>query len=293
MAEQLLINGFASSCSLAMLAAGMTFVYQTTRVFHIAQAATFLAASYLLYYFVVLVHMPLWGGVVAALLATIVLGLSMELFVYGPLEKRRAPTVITLVASIGLFVFCRNAIAAIPAFGNDTKIILEGVQPTFQLGNSALTVMQVVQVGVALILLPLMLLWISRSGTGRLIRAVADNPTLAQAQGIDLRSARLIAIALSSALAGITSMIIALDTGTDPGSGMPYVVAALTAMIIGGTSIPGALAGAFLLSISQALVAWRYQLQWTEAVSFMFLFATLIIRPQGLLALRKRREEMR
>jgi branched-chain amino acid transport system permease protein len=110
--------------------------------------------------------------------------------------------------------------------------------------------------------------------------------------GLNIQTVRLFVFALGSALAGTAAILSALDVGMDPHGGMPALLTAAVALIIGGVgTFEGAMVGAFLLGVLQSLVIWQASARWMDAVTFGLLVLFLLFRPQGLLGQRRRLEE--
>lgn len=287
---QLLANGFVNGCLFALTAFGFALIYNTTRIFHVAHGAIYTAAAYLCYIFLVQLgwNMPL--AIALALFLTGLLGVLTELLVYAPLERRGASLLVALLSSLGLYIALVNLIAML--FGNETKVLRPGVEATYNFGSVILTRIQLAQVITALILLPSLLIFLRLTGWGKKIRALRDNPTLTEVMGINKKVVRLFVFSLGSALAGAAAILYALDVGMDPHVGMPALLTAAVALIIGGVgTFEGAIVGAFLLGILQSLVIWQVSARWTDAVTFGLLIFFLLFRPQGLLGQRRRLEE--
>jgi branched-chain amino acid transport system permease protein len=63
----------------------------------------------------------------------------------------------------------------------------------------------------------------------------------------------------------------------------------LSIIVLGGMgSLPGALIAALILGITESLAAVIFALYWSPIVFYIFLFGTLILRPQGLLGVKVR-----
>ncbi len=292
MLGQLLVNGLAAGCTLAILAAGLALIYNTTKILHIAHGAVYTVAAYACYSSLKLWHWPMWAAIGFSLISAVLLGILMELLVYAPLNKLRASTLTSLLASMGLYIAVVNTIALIPAFGNDTKQLLDTMQRSYTWGSITLTSMQGLQIATGALVLPLLLVWLRCTHAGRTVRAVRDNPLLVQSMGVNLGMVRLAVFALGSLLAGITSLLTALDSGMDPLAGMNAMLSAAVAMIIGGIgSFEGVILGALLLCGMQSVVIWKLSAKWVDAAAYLLLVLTLLLRPQGLLSTRRRLEE--
>lgn len=290
MVLQLLANGIATGSLYALVALGFGLIYNTTHIFHVAHGAIYTAAAYLCYVFLVQLGWSAPLAITAALFLTSLLGVFTELFVYAPLEKRRASLLVALLSSLGLYIALVNLIALL--FGNETKVLRPGVEATFHFGSIVLTRIQLAQIVTAVILLPSFLVFLRVTAWGKRIRALRDNPTLVEVMGVNTRAVRLFVFGIGSAFAGMAAILSALDVGMDPHVGMPMLLTASVALIVGGVgTFEGAVIGAFLLGILQSLVVWQASARWTDAVTFGLLILFLLFRPQGILGQRRRLEE--
>ena len=116
-----------------------------------------------------------------------------------------------------------------------------------------------------LIFLPLaafLLFLLSRSGFGRLLYAIGDNPVASRLAGVRVWQVQLTVYVVSSLLAGIAGLIIsALAGSTTQGIADPYLLPSVAAVVIGGTSIfggrggyTGSIVGAVILTILVSLL---------------------------------------
>jgi branched-chain amino acid transport system permease protein len=287
---QLLANGIINGCLFALLAVGFALIYNTTRVFHIAYGATYTVAAYLCYFFLVRMQWTIPAAIGGTVLLTSLLGVLIQVFVYAPLERKRASLLVALLSSLGLDVVLVNLIPMF--FGNETRVLRPGAEPVLTVGPVFLSGIQLAVLVTAALLLSLVLLLLRYSRLGSMVRAVRDDPILAVVMGIDQGQVRLAVFAAGSALAGMASILTALDVGVEPNVGMPALLVAAVALIIGGVgSFGGAVVGGFFLGVLQSLIVWRVSTRWTDTITFTLLILFLLFRPQGLLGTRHRLEE--
>lgn len=278
---QLFINGLASGAIYALTAVGFALIYNGTRIFHIAHGAVFTFGGYALYLFALPLGLPWIVALPAAVIATAAFGALMDSLVYRPLRKRGTGPAGMFIASIGALTFAQATYSLV--FGTDTINLRKGGLPTFDIGEVTLTAVHVVAAMVALIVFPVLQLFLTRTRWGRAIRALADNPRLAVVRGIDAERLYIVIFALGSALAGLGVVIIAFDLGVRPEMGFSVMFVALVAVIVGGVGyLPGAAAGGFLLGITQSLSLWQLSGRWQDVVVFGALLAFLVFRPQGI-----------
>jgi branched-chain amino acid transport system permease protein len=290
MIPQLLANGIVSGCVYALIALGFGLIYNTTRIFHLAHGVIYTATSYFFYLLFRMIGFNLYLGFSISLALCMLFGTLMELFVYYPLYRRKASPGVILISSLGIYIFIVNLIAML--FGNETKILSPGISKTYHVGSVILTRIQLMELFAFVLLFPLYLLLLRRTGIGRIIRALADNPLLITVLGVDIRKIRIFVFAFGSLLAGIAANLVALDVGMDPNVGLEAFLIAAVAVIIGGVgNFNGAAVGALLLGVLQNLMVWKISARWTDTLVFAVLILFLLFRPQGILGGRRRLEE--
>lgn len=291
MVNQLLANGIIAGCAYALVALGFALIYNTTRTFHFAHGAVYTLAAYFFYTLCNLWEWPLIPAFVVTLLIIAVLGILIDEFIYMPLVKRGSSQLIQLLSSLGLYIVIVNFIAMI--YGNETKVLSPGVQPTFSIGPLILTQIQVATAIAFVALFIALIVLLKKTRLGKIIRAMRDDPQLVSVMGINPRRVRRVVFALGSALAAVAAMLLGLDVGIDPNIGMAAVLNGAVAVIIGGVGIfAGAALGALLLGILQSLAIWQASARWQDMVTFLVLILFLLFRPEGILGVRRRIEEV-
>ena len=141
---------------------------------------------------------------------------------------------------------------------------------------------------VLLMLSTLAVLWrLDKSWFGRACRAVRDDPQAAQAMGVDVARTKIIAYAITSALAGIAGMVYAfVDNTVNPVSfGLSNVFQLLFMVIVGGSGRhAGAIIGAVLLYmlpfVLSPVIGHHHAL-----VFGVVMVAVVLFQPKGLIGI--------
>ncbi len=288
---QFIANGIISGALTAIMAIGFWFIYRTTYLFHIAHGAVYTASSYIFYTLYVSGTNPLILAIVASLLFGALLGMAMYFTVYRPLEKRNASAGIKFISSLAIYILIVNIIAL--TYGNETKILSEGLSESISFSDIILTKMQIYQFIAFLILLILSYSFVQKTRIGRAIRALGDNSRLFKALGLNERSVKGMVFAIGSSIAALASILTGLDVGIDPHIGMFALLNGIVAVIIGGIKrLEGVVLGALLIGIIQNLVIWQFSARWEQAVTFFILAIVLLYKSGGLFVTRKRVEEL-
>jgi len=94
----------------------------------------------------------------------------MYFTVYRPLEKKNASTGIKFISSLAIYIFIVNVIALI--YGNETKILSEGLSDSIRFWDIILTKIQIYQVISFLVLLVLSYFFVKGTKAGRAIKVL-------------------------------------------------------------------------------------------------------------------------
>ena len=198
----------------------------------------------------------------------------------------RAAMVASLLASIGLAFLLRSLITLVA--GHDQRTFTLPLTRAWNVSGVRLLPSDLVIALVAAVVLALVFAWLRFGRSGRLLRAIADNPDLARLSGI--RSQRLMVLlwALAGALAGVGGVLLGVKSVVMPELGWELLLPAFAAMILGGIGSPGgAVAGALLMGVGQELSVPLVGPSYKIAVSFGVLVLVLLVRPAGLFGRRE------
>lgn len=290
--EQFIANGLCKGSIYVVVALGFGLIYTTSRVFHIAHGLLYTLGAYGLIVGTGWLGLPIWCAIGFSVVATALVGVGIERLVYWPLERKRASGPVLMIASFGVYIVGVNLIAML--FGNESKAISNGAASTIRFGDVILTYIQLCQFATGALVVIAFASFLKWSSSGRVCRAIADDPILAEVLGVRVGIARAFVFGLGSLLAAVGGILSALDVGMDPYVGLPAVLVAAVACIIGGLRRFLAPAmGGVLLALIQSLIVWQTSAHWESAVTFALLIGFLVWRPQGLVGQAVRLEEAR
>ncbi len=279
---QLLINSVVSGSIYALVAVGFSLIYATNRFMHFAHGAVVVAGGYLLFTLFGLLKLPFVFAVVLAILLSGGLGFVMYRLFYARLLLRKSSTVILLIASIGLLILLENVIVLL--FGPQVRTIgYMTMQEGIRVGSAVMTVLQMVLVGVVGGVLVFVFWLMRKTKVGVQLRAVADNCELAEVMGLPVEKLRAGSFFLGSLLAGLAGVLISLEQNISPLMGTMLMVKGFSGAVIGGLlSVPGSIAGSFIVGAAEHFGTWYISSGYKEAITFGLLFLFLLVRPQGI-----------
>ncbi len=288
---QLLVNGIVSGTLLAIPAVGFTAIYAVLRFpnFSVASHATIGAfAGY-----VANVHfgLPAVAALVFAFAVAGLVGLISDELVLRPLRPHGALT--AAIASIALTVVLENIVRFI--FGNDIRgydlpivrdwrVLDIPIVPDWRVLDIRIGPQQVENLALAVAIMAAVFAFLTFTRMGKAMRAVADNPALADIKGVNaLQIGRLTAF-IGMGLVGVGGMLLGLGTAIDPLTGFRFILSIFAATVVGGLgSIPGAVLGAMVVGIGEELSLIVLEPTYKSAVGFIAIVLVLTLRPRGLL----------
>lgn len=278
---QIWFNIIVTASLYLLLSSSFSIIYYPSRIFHIAHAGAISFGAYFVFLFYKILLYPLYMAIVVGIVFVVLIGLLMELLVYRKMRKLGMPSLVYLVASIGLYVVLQNTISLL--FGEDTKVINSAeIAIGHEIFGAYITTAQLAIICVSIALFVIINIFLYLTKPGKAIRAVSSNYELCNIYGISSNRIILLSFAIGSALAAIAGILSAMDTNMTPSFGFNLLLYGVVAMIIGGVgSTRGMLAGSLFVSIAQNLSAFYLNTKWMEAITYVILILFLIWKPLG------------
>jgi branched-chain amino acid transport system permease protein len=249
---EVILGGLMAGVLYSLVALGFVLIFKASGVFNFAQGAMVLLAALAFARFAE--KMPLPVAFVLAALVMVLVAFLIERLVLRKLVNQEG--IILFLATFGITYFIEGAGQLI--FGSDIyridlglpkepKIILEN---TFQ-GGILINIEDVVAACVAAGLVLLLALFFQKTGTGRALRAVADDHQAAQSVGIPLNRIWVIVWSVSGFVALVAGMVWGSKLGVQF-SLVSVALKAIPVVILGGlTSVPGAIVGGLIIGVGE------------------------------------------
>jgi branched-chain amino acid transport system permease protein len=282
---QLAINGILAAAIYGLIAGGLSFLYATTKIFHLAHGVVVLFGGYVFWWAWIAMEWPASVAAICALLFAAASGVLMNELVYEVLRRRGTKGLGYLIATLALLMLGTSIILAV--FGAAPRTFQFQTR-TFDFGGITITALQLWSLVIVIVLLGLFF-WITKyTKFGKAMRATADNEVVAEVLGVNTRNIRRLAFLLSSILAAAAGILIGLEFNLDPNMGVLLAVKGFAAAVLGGVgSFGGALVGALMIGGLEQAAVWFWGSGWRNAVTFILLFVFLLFRPQGLFGTRR------
>ena len=285
---QRLVDGVRLGLIIAICSVGLSLIFGTTGLTNFAHGEMVTFGGLIAFWFNVLLGIPLLIAAPVVIALGGVLGLAMNGFIFSKLRKRGIGLISQLVVSVGLSIMLRNMF--LYQFGGRTRPLDDfSLQVAKSFGPVSITMRDLSTAIISLIVLVSVAVYLQKSRTGKAIRAVSDNPSLASSTGIDTQKIIRVVWFAGGALAAMGGVFRGLDeqVGFEMGAGLIFLMFA--GITLGGLgSAYGALVGGFLVGLLVELASLVVPGELKNAPALLILIIVLVVRPQGILGRKQR-----
>jgi branched-chain amino acid transport system permease protein len=276
-----LVNGILVGGIFAVVALGFSLVWGIMNIINLAHGSFVMMGAYLSYVLFSTWHVDPFLSIPIGFVVLFAFGYCVQRFVINFVV--RAPILTTFLLTFGLSLLIVNV--ALLVFHGDVKgITTQYSGSNFSIGGVTIAWVKLWTLVVALVITALMQLWLTRSKTGRAIRAMAMDIDAAQLSGVRVAHLYAIVFGLGAGLAGAAGVLISLSYSLQPSMGDPFVITAFVVCVLGGLgSVQGALLGGLIFGVLEAFGSQYIGTGLQDAVALVVLLIVLIVRPRGLL----------
>lgn len=284
------VRGVATGCIYALLALGLTLIYQVSGVVNFAQGALAAVGAYGLWSLLNQEGLSFWPAALVTVMAAFLFGALLQAVLLQRLQ--RAPAA-SLIVTLGLLIVLEGGIGIIWGYTSPSPPLVFSLPISafdqVSVGAVTLTQLDLTSIGVTATLVLLFFLFLRYTRAGAAVRAVAQSARGAQLVGIRVWRVRLVAWGISAAIAAVAGVLIATTGQQEPTMAEVYLLNAFAGAVIGGLdNLAGAAVGALLVGIVQDVVALYMPTDLTSVgmsstgVVFLLLLLVLLLRPAGL-----------
>ena len=275
------IQGILLGGLYALFACGLSLMVGVMKVINLAHGDLAVLAAYLALGVVAVVTVPALYSFVLVVPIFAVAGYFIQRTLIQASLNRGALT--TLLVTFGLSVVIENAL--LQFFSADSHSLSIGSLVTASVNIGPQIRIAYLSLGIFVVAVFVLLglqLFLSSSGHGRLIRAVADDREAAQLSGADYRHIFGIAAAIAFATVALAGIAFGMYSQFDPSIGSDQLLLfAFETVVIGGLgSLWGTLAGGIFLGVVQQIGA---QINPENQILFgqLAFLLVLVFLPQG------------
>lgn len=275
---QILINSLITGSIYAAIAFGFTLVYGTMNFFNMAYGINVLVAGYVYYVLYSMCGLSIALSCVITCLVTTVLMLLVDRLCYYRFRQRRVPGWTAVAVSMAVATFFTAVISII--FGSAKLTVYKKIPRSIPIFSANITTIQLISLATTVVVMLAMTLFLKKTRTGKMIRAISDDKTMARVVGIDVEKVYIAIISAGSVLASVSGIMYAMDSDLRPTLAATALLKAIVASIIGGVgNIKGALIAAFAIGLVENVSVYFIGSGWRDAIPLVLVIIALIIKP--------------
>ena len=268
----------------AAVSMGLSVSFGLLDVPHVAHPAIMVMGSYCTW------MLGRWGidPILAGVLLMppfFLLGMAVYRFYHEAFEKRGSEAGVRGIAfffGVALII----EVGLILAFGVDQRMVeAPYIGKSLSFGEVRLPMRTLVVFAVAIAMTAVLTLYMSKTFTGRAIKAVAQDEAALRLMGANPVRIKQWAFGIATAVAALGGAMLIIIGPVDPGMDRVYIGRTFAVVVLAGLgSMTGTVAAGLVLGISESIVLIHPDLgaSWAPAVSFLLLLIVLGVRPQGL-----------
>lgn len=264
----------------ALLASGLTLYFGVMRVVQIAHPAFLFLAAYLTYVaFTAFGIDPLLSMVVTVPLF-FVLGFAIQRYLLSRLRHDNL-AMMSVLLTFAMAVFIEGVLGVVFT-GSYKSVRVEYATQSLDLFGVRLPYDRLIGFAVATVTLLVLFAVLRRTRYGQALRATMQHREAARLLGIDTDRVTAVGFGIGLATAAVGGAVLALITTFFPAAHYAWIARLMAIIVVGGLgSVYGAAVAAVLLGVVEAVVLVSLDATWAAMVFYVFLFGTLIFRPQG------------
>lgn len=290
-----LLNTIWYICLYSLMAVPLTLSYRISKVLNFAHGVYITLGAYTS----ILIGAGLGTKLspIIAVPATFLVGalvaMTTDVLVFSPLIRRNSNPVTLMIASMGVWIFIKYAFyALIDILQKAWSTSLFYTTPNLDIPEqitfmgAEINVKFLFVISLASLSLSLLAFFLTKTKLGMALRAIADNPSLAQISGISKEKAMLVTWLISGGIAAFGGFAWSLFTYVSPETGDIVILQIFACSVIGGlASIPLTFAGSVVISSAENLLIvflYRFfgiELSFRPFLSFLVLVLAILIRP--------------
>ncbi|MDP7663090.1 MAG: branched-chain amino acid ABC transporter permease [Nitrospinota bacterium] len=276
------LNGVMQGGVYAMFAVGLTMIFGVMRIINVAHGEMVMLGAYLSWMsFFWLGFDPLLAMVFTLPIA-FGLGWMIQKFLLNAVVG--GPELTPLLMTFGLGLAMIYAVEAV--FTTDFKSI-PYAPDSFQLSGSIVVgKSRLISFVMALVISVGVFMFLKKHRIGKAIRATSQNADVAMVCGINIYGIYMITSGISAALAVAGGVLVSIQFGFNPETGIIYTLQAFAIIVLGGRGhYIGAMIGGVMLAVMESLISFMLPngTALVEIAAYGLMIFVLLIRPRGLM----------
>jgi branched-chain amino acid transport system permease protein len=281
--SQITVNAITIGAIYALLALGLTLLFGIMDILFFAHGAMYMLGAYAAFYLCMKLGLSYFLTIPLGIAIIGILGVIMEKGLFRPIRKDH---VAILFLAIGLNWFLEST--GFVVFGLRPKPVETVFPGQVRFLGATISWERVFVVIVSLLAVAGLYFFLMRTRWGLGMRAFAEDPDVAELQGISNDTVCSLGFLIGCGLAALAGLLVAPIFVLTPTMGSHAVLISLLIIGLGGLgSISGALISAFIIGVIESFGTTYLGADVTWGLIFVFVVIFLVIRPTGLMGVER------
>ncbi len=281
---ELIASGLITGGIYALVALGLNLQYGLMRILNIAHGEFLMVGAYLTWVTQTSLGLSPLVMIPLSFAILMVLGLVVHWLCFRRLAATSPNLDVfearALMIAFGLMFLVQNFVSWV--WGGELRGYDYLTEPV-HIGGAQFAANKLVVFALALLFAGALMALLRLTLLGKGVRALMQSPTGAQLVGINTQWLHPLMFGIGLGLSGVAGCLLSMAYTISPSMGEPYTVTALIVITLGGFgSMEGALAGALLLGVIEALGMHFSSPSLKALLSYTVFIAVLLLRPRGL-----------
>ena len=274
------INGILMGGIYTLVASGLTLIYGVLHIINFAHGSLLMVAMFGVFYLVTKLGVDPYLSLFITMPTMFVMGYVLYKYFIGKLSYGKDENI--LLITLGLSIVIENL--ALMFFTGDSRTIsMSYSDKMFEVGPLLVGMPKVISFIAAMVMCGLLGIFITKTDTGRAIRAVAKERMGARLVGIDVDKVFAISFGLGMATLGAAASLLMPIFYVSPTTGHVFVMVAFTVVVLGGMgSFLGAVVGGLIVGLTESFGGLYLGESLGQIGISLIYILILLFRPSGL-----------
>jgi len=280
------IEGLLLGGVYALIVLGVVVVAKATQIINLAYGGMLMFLTYLLWWLLDTMELPLAAGLILMFIAAALMGLAIDRLFMRRLIGRPEAGLVTFIGTLILGFSVIHGFAILLFKGKPEvmpKIFPEGTMSIGSLTFSYTWLFAFI-FGIAMFLIFVAYFRLSKSGLA--MRCVSEDHMISQSMGINVKRIFAYAWVVGGLSAAVGGLLLGSMFAVDSSIGGFAMMRALPVLLLAGlTSLPGAFVGALIVGLAESLAGTYIDPHvsgFMEVLPFILMVGILIVLPNGL-----------
>jgi len=277
---QAVVNGLLQGGFYAAFSAGFSLIFGVMGVVNLAHGELIMLGAFTSYWVFAYFNVDPYLSAPLAMALLFAFGYLIQKFVINRVIEQ--PHIMSYILTFGIHLMVANL--ALQVWTHDFRSVTTSYSGyNWFIWGINIPFARLLTFFLALAVVACLWFFLSRTETGRAIRATAMDKEVARLMGVNVREIYAITFGIGAAITGLAGAFVSPFVIIYPEMGLGYTILAFCVVVLGGMGyMPGVLWGGFILGVAQSLSTTYLSAGISVAITFLILFVMLIFRPAGI-----------